>query len=192
MSRSMLHDWECAIERICGDKANEMLEIARDIYNTAYVRGGNAKELIDYADYRQVQIQGGNMTRKEFLGAYNIGHRDGKEGDYLPNDYDDIFHIEQEPCEDCISREEVIDTFKHWYSELLLNNEETDFCDIVRALPSVQPKTGHWIRFKEFENGYYHIKCSVCGQYWSVDGHAKIFRYCFNCGAKMSESEDEE
>lgn len=35
------------------------------------------------------------MTREEFLGAYNIGHRDGKEGDYLPNDYDDIFHIEE-------------------------------------------------------------------------------------------------
>lgn len=50
-----------------------------------------------------------------------------------------------------------------------------------------QSKTGHWIRFKEFENGYYHIKCSECGQYWSVDGHAKIFRYCFNCGAKMEE-----
>lgn len=46
-------------------------------------------------------------------------------------------------------------------------------------------KTGHWIRFKEFENGYYHIRCSECGQYWSVDGHAKVFKHCFNCGAKM-------
>ena len=46
-------------------------------------------------------------------------------------------------------------------------------------------KTGHWIRFKEFENGYYHIMCSECGQYWSVDGHAKVFKHCFNCGAKM-------
>ena len=54
-----------------------------------------------------------------------------------------------------------------------------------------EPKTGHWIRFKEFENGYYHIKCSECGQYWSIDGHAKTFKYCFNCGARM-ESEDKE
>lgn len=47
MSRSMLHDWEHLINRICGDKANEMLEIAQDIYNTAYVRGGNAKDLLE-------------------------------------------------------------------------------------------------------------------------------------------------
>lgn len=53
----------------------------------------------------------------------------------------------------------------------------------VKALEN--QKTGHWIRFKEFENGYYHIKCSECGQYWSVDGHAKVFKHCFNCGAKM-------
>ena len=37
------------------------------------------------------------MTRKEFLGAYNLGYRDGKIEDYCPNDYDDIFDIEQEP-----------------------------------------------------------------------------------------------
>lgn len=37
------------------------------------------------------------MTRKEFIGAYNLGYRDGKIEDYCPNDYDDIFDIEQEP-----------------------------------------------------------------------------------------------
>ena len=42
MSRSLLHDWECAIERISGNSANEMLDIAQDIYNTGYVRGKNA------------------------------------------------------------------------------------------------------------------------------------------------------
>jgi hypothetical protein len=41
------------------------------------------------------------MTRGDFLAAYNIGHRDGKEDVYCPNDYDDIFNIEQEPCEKC-------------------------------------------------------------------------------------------
>ena len=47
------------------------------------------------------------------------------------------------------------------------------------------PKKGEWIRFKNFESGYFHIKCSNCGQYWSIDDHAKIFKYCFNCGADM-------
>ena len=61
------------------------------------------------------------------------------------------------------------------------------FADDIENLPPVTPtpKTGHWIKFKNFENGYDHIKCSECGQYWSVDGHAKIFKHCFNCGAKM-------
>lgn len=41
MSRSELHDWECAIEKLCGDNADKMLAIAQDIYNTAFARGKN-------------------------------------------------------------------------------------------------------------------------------------------------------
>lgn len=44
---------------------------------------------------------------------------------------------------------------------------------------------GEWLKFKNFESGYFHIKCSNCGQYWSIDNHAKTFKYCFNCGAEM-------
>ena len=46
-------------------------------------------------------------------------------------------------------------------------------------------KTGYWIMHKLVPDGYYHIKCSVCGQFWSVSEHNKVFKYCFNCGAKM-------
>ena len=42
MSRSLLHDWEHAIDRCCrDDNPKEMISIAEDIYNTAYVRGQN-------------------------------------------------------------------------------------------------------------------------------------------------------
>ena len=41
MSRSELHNWECAIESLCGDNTDKVLAIAQDIYNTAYVRGKN-------------------------------------------------------------------------------------------------------------------------------------------------------
>ena len=41
MSRSVLHDWECAIEELGGGNANQLLDIAQDIYNTGYVRGKN-------------------------------------------------------------------------------------------------------------------------------------------------------
>lgn len=44
MSRSLLHDWECAIERLCPEHTEEMLKIAEDIYNTAFVHGRNQAE----------------------------------------------------------------------------------------------------------------------------------------------------
>ena len=55
----------------------------------------------------------------------------------------------------------------------------------IKALSVPEREKGEWIRFKNFESGYFHIKCSNCGQYWSIDDHAKIFKYCFNCGADM-------
>ena len=98
--------------------------------------------------------------------------------------------LEQESCEDTISRQAVKDLFCRICMESNLCYRSKETCEDLKLfdkLPSVKPqeRTGHWIRFKEFENGYYHIKCSECGQYWSIDGHAKIFKYCFNCGAKM-------
>lgn len=45
MSRSELHNWECAIEELSGDNADKMLVIAQDIYNTAFVRGKNYMSL---------------------------------------------------------------------------------------------------------------------------------------------------
>ena len=104
------------------------------------------------------------MTRKEFLGAYNLGYRDGKIEDYCPNDYDDIFDIEQEPkterieygtdgnaykltisngkeleqepCEDCISRQAVIDEMskRHSVGDMIT-------LGFIQKLPSVNPKS---------------------------------------------------
>ncbi len=42
MSKSELHDWECEIEELSGNNADKMLDIAQDIYNTAFVRGRNS------------------------------------------------------------------------------------------------------------------------------------------------------
>ena len=53
----------------------------------------------------------------------------------------------------------------------------------IKALEN--QKTGYWIIYRLVPDGYDHIKCSVCGQYWSVADHSKFFKYCFNCGAKM-------
>lgn len=42
MSKSELHDWECEIEELSGNNADKMLDIAQDIYKTAFVRGRNS------------------------------------------------------------------------------------------------------------------------------------------------------
>lgn len=65
------------------------------------------------------------------------------------------------------------------------NDKLTELVEKVKADLLENQKTGHWIIHKLEPNGYDHIKCSVCGQFWSVSDHYKIFKYCFNCGAKM-------
>lgn len=150
------------------------------------------------------------MTREEAkhivdiaFGVAKAVRRVGEERTYFEDEIREaknmaIKALEQEPCEDCVSRQAVIDSIRNYFHDEYYQRTSIQDCrdclieDVIKPLPSDTPqtKTGHWIRFKEFENGYYHIKCSECGQYWSVDGHAKIFRYCFNCGAKMEEVEE--
>lgn len=101
--------------------------------------------------------------------------------------------LEQEPCEDAISRQAALDA---------IMGEPTDahypswYARRIEDLPPVYtvPKTGHWI---ECDNGcgdiYY--KCSVCNSSW-CDALGNLWkeemRYCPNCGAAMAESEGAE
>jgi hypothetical protein len=99
--------------------------------------------------------------------------------------------LEQEPCEDCISRQGAIIQLSH-------NKTGGDDCDVIiqkdietiKALPSVtpQPKTGHWKRVELglFDSVSIRWECSECKK---SDRYRSNF--CFNCGAKM-ESEDKE
>lgn len=53
---------------------------------------------------------------------------------------------EQEPCEDCISRQAVIELCEGWW---LGHTKEDDFATEVRALPSVNPQKSGWIPVSE-------------------------------------------
>lgn len=44
---------------------------------------------------------------------------------------------------------------------------------------------GKWIRYRDNPHQPEHIKCSNCGQYWSIAEHDKTFDFCFKCGAEM-------
>lgn len=108
--------------------------------------------------------------------------------------------LEQEPCEDAISRQEVLDamyelcdTGETFNENLWRDNPHIDaIADAINNLPSVtpQPKTGHWIYSKAVNTGeIIFSECSVCGN--GESRCAKRMNYCPNCGAKM-ESEDKE
>ena len=97
--------------------------------------------------------------------------------------------LEQEPCEDAISKQAVIDLVVANHTELNGLNVVmyAPFYKDIIQLPSVisQPKTGHWKRI-----GYDIYECSICGQD-VMTGDICAYKHCHGCGAKM-ESEGKE
>lgn len=128
-----------------------------------------------------------------------------------------IEELEQEPCDDCISREKAKQIIKlapinfSVISSLDFSKYKREVQEIADGilkaqlkslddLPSIQPKpkTGHWI-LNDNQGvqavGYLTYHCSECGREISSKYHGKIsllkeYPYC-HCGAKM-ESEDKE
>lgn len=106
--------------------------------------------------------------------------------------------IEQEPCDDCISRKAAIDELELQAKEMSQWSERymeqakgvlTAKNIIKDLLPAtLHPKTGHWIEGEVWEDtdggwGRWQ-KCSVCRQ----SKHHKT-NFCPNCGAKMEDKE---
>lgn len=98
--------------------------------------------------------------------------------EYLRNRIKAIKNAEQEPCEDCISRQAVLEIAKSSKSNWIDNSV---LFKRVNELPPVtpKPKTGHWVEYTkpDFTSGY---KCSECG---CIDDFKP--NYCSECGAKM-------
>lgn len=100
--------------------------------------------------------------------------------------------LEQEPCEDCVSREEVLKVFS--YNHDYCDDYEKAFLKSIgdtRKLPTVQPTRIHakWIGI-EYDgyadgNPVYEVwECSHCGCEHCGD-YDTLTAYCPNCGAKM-------
>ena len=99
--------------------------------------------------------------------------------------------LEQVPCDDCISRHEVLDALnKHKYSKEFCEehhidwsiNLETAHIAINDLLPAtVKEKTGKWI------DDEFGSKCSCCGIYTHLDKFDRPmkFKHCSICGARM-------
>ena len=101
---------------------------------------------------------------------------------------DAIKALEQEPCEDCISRQAVIDALSHMCSEDEhgITVSRANVNSMLRVLPPVtpQPKTAHWIHFANSDD------CSGCG--WSTGKYISPSDYCPKCGARMIEPTESE
>ena len=95
---------------------------------------------------------------------------------------------EQEPCEDAISREDVMD----W----LENATYDDVCEAIGTnldfLPPVTPsrRKGHWRMDIDNSRGHdwRRFYCSECGS-WQTYGYT---RFCCDCGAPMEKEESED
>ena len=104
--------------------------------------------------------------------------------------------LEQQPCEDCISRQAVDEYITHLLSGYLYDEERTrleELTTYIWELPSVQPTrpTGKWIKMPLIEAGQtYSHECSLCGRRILItDVGLSEFPYC-HCGARMAESEE--
>ena len=80
---------------------------------------------------------------------------------------------------DLISRQQAIDALLAWMNDPE-DDRESAF-DVLKQLPSAQPKMGKWIIYTVSPFDGEDVMCSECGQ----RGCAPYWDYCPNCGAKM-------
>lgn len=132
------------------------------------------------------------MTREEAIKKVK-----GYLTDYLSiEDYEEVGEIvkalEQKPCEDTVSRTNLLKQFEDRFIELQKAHRKDlqfgiNWCiNTLLDAPSVTPmqKTGQWVFV---DKAHEHAYCSECG-YGNVDlFNGRPHNYCPNCGAKMDE-----
>lgn len=104
--------------------------------------------------------------------------------------------LEQQPCDDAISRQAVLKT-QAKYAEHIGATKFWQMSDDIKALPPVisLPKTGHWMIDEDSTDRFFATyECSCCKRAIIVPHDAmkavyKDYPYC-HCGAKMREVEE--
>ena len=94
-----------------------------------------------------------------------------------------IHSLEQEPCEDAISRQAVLEYIEGSGAELGHDSENELVRHDIKELPPVIPqsKIGHWNRVTD-KTEHLVWECDKCG--WQQRFNTN---YCPDCGAKMKE-----
>lgn len=126
------------------------------------------KEMCDKCKY----FDGNSCQHYDYKVGYTHGYEDASK------------NFRQEPCDDAVSRQAILDKLNEWeWQELYLPIHFKE--NIIDELPSVRPQeqTGHWIKSKD---GY--MRCDQCGS----RGSAIKARFCHHCGARMVEPQESE
>ena len=116
-------------------------------------------------------------TKEPILEAYNMA----------------IKALKQEPCDDAISRQAVLDVIEelkkiHFDRIVVLNKVRDRVLDLPPINPQ-EPKTGHWEWLTEDK-----YRCSNCNHETRVDEcmNKTMYDYCPFCGASMFEPQESE
>ena len=126
---------------------------------------------------------------------------------YLPSSWSiemAIKALQQEPCDDCISRQAAIDVLNINRNPVFHDSVDYEgaMYDICK-LPSVTPaeKVGQWKEVyaeTDYHNGWIEFSCENCeyqhglesGEYEWHFGDPIPWKYCPMCGAKMQEVDE--
>ena len=108
--------------------------------------------------------------------------------------------LEQQTCEDAVSREAAVDAANKVIERDTSGNNDVVNAMIawsayIKSLPSVnpQPKTGHWIEQIDHEENCRTLICSNCDRP-ALHDEDSIWKhkFCPHCGAKMVEPQESE
>ena len=99
--------------------------------------------------------------------------------------------LEQEPCEDCVSRKAVLEYIEGSDAELGHSSENEIVCQDIKELPSVTParKKGKWIDIMVGDMPAQ--ACDQCNTFYPLAYTGGGHKYCPNCGSFMMEGEEE-
>ena len=94
--------------------------------------------------------------------------------------------LEQQPCEDTISRADAVKVASGYCHQANVAKE-------LAKLPPVTPirPKGHWIEIAQCSDGKHKIECSECKGHIFSRGHANSFKvkneykFCPHCGKRM-------
>lgn len=96
--------------------------------------------------------------------------------------------IEQEHCEDAISRQAVLERIKREEEILYTPTGMNYLIRVIKGIPPVtpQPKTGHWISHydQDAKEGWYECDCCHTERAFNT-------KFCPDCGCRMVEPQEE-